>query len=587
MAKDSALDVAHSPAAPVAERYDATAEAATVAGSSQLAKTLFPAAEMQPVIDQIRQIYEQEDMQKAARGQLIKGPWQDKKRPKQAGQSVFLDDMQVSLQGDYWERPGLLGFDSMRAMVDQTPVLNAIVMTRIKQVLRFCRPQMEKGGPGFVIKHIDPTVKLSDEQQQSVALLQGFIINCGWEGNPRKRKRLKRDSFSQFMAKSIRDSLSMDASPIETVFKRDRNLGIDGFHAVDGASVRLCTEQGYQGDDEIFAVQVVEGNIRTLYDYDSLVYEVRNPRSDVTACGYGYGEPEMLIKIVTYLLNTMSFNGNYFDKNSIPRGILHMVGNFSQEDTMAFKRYWNAMQRGVDNAHNMPVMFSKDAESKAEFAEIGGQIDEMAFAKWMAFLTSVACAIYGTVPEEISMESFSAGSTSSLSGNDTEEKLVSSSDKGLRPLLSFYEGMLSDFVIQEFSPQYMFAFTGLDEEDKETQFETFKLAATWDEARGKIGLDPVDGALGAAPINATLLQPWMQENGVGLPPEPQDDFGNPDEADAADQGETSPGVADEDSAGADDGSPDFGSTPDDDGGGDEMSKAAPDFGLPPIHIIEP
>jgi hypothetical protein len=45
------------------------------------------------------------------------------------------------------------------------------------------------------------------------------------------------------MAKSVRDTLTMDAAPIETEFKRARDLGLDGFYAVDGASVRLCTER--------------------------------------------------------------------------------------------------------------------------------------------------------------------------------------------------------------------------------------------------------------------------------------------------------------------------------------------------------
>lgn len=581
---DKAASVAQNAAAPAAERHDAEVEFRKAEGVSGLAAQLLPSAEIQPVIDFIESQWEDSMMAKG--GVVIKGPWADRKRER-GGQSVFVDDFQVQAQGAYWDRPGLLGFDSMRAMVEQTPILNSIILTRIRQVNRFCRPQMGGAGPGFLIKHIDPNHELSPEQQDSVQRLTKFITNCGWEAKPRLRKKLKRDAFHQFMAKFVRDSLTMDASPIETEFKRDRSLGLDGFYSVDGATVRLCTEEGYDGDDQIFALQVIQGNIRHAYTMDDLVYEVRNPRSDVTACGYGYSETEMLIKVVTYLLNAMTYNGSFFDKNSIPRGLLQLVGNYDPSDLAAFKRAWNAMIRGVQNSHNMPVMVAKDTESKAMFTEIGGQLDEMAFAKWLTFLTSIACSMWGIAPEEVSMESFAA-SKSALSGNDTEEKIVSSTDKGLRPLLTFGETVLSDFVIQEFSEEFQFAFVGLDDEDKQAKNERQKLTMRWNEMRALDGLDPVQGPMGDAPMNPVLITPWLQEQGIG---QEQEDFGDPDAADAEADGGAAGEDEEQDSGEAGDGdasgggAPDFGSG---EAGSDDMAKALSDadFGLPPVWRLE-
>lgn len=524
---ETAASVALNPAASPAERYDAQAEVTRGA----LASSLLPSAEVQPVIDYINEQFEEQAFQKAlSKGNVI--PFPPKGRGDRGMQSVTLDEYQISAQGYYWDRPGILNFDSMRAMVDATPLLNAILLTRIRQINRFCHPQMDQAEAGFVIRHVDKNIELNDEQSASVARLQQFMLNCGWETNPRRRKRLKRDNFAGFMAKSVRDTLTLDAAPIETEFKRDRSMGLDGFYAVDGGSIRLCTEDGYQGDDEIYALQVIQGRIRTAYTYDDLIYEVRNPRTDVRSCGYGTSETEMLIKVVTYLLNTMTFNGSFFDKNSIPRGLLSLVGNYDASDIAAFKRYWTAMTKGIQNAFNLPVIVSKDSESKAQFQEIGGQLNEMAFAKWMTFLTSVACAIYGIAPEEVSMESFTVGK-SSLSGSDTEEKIISSNDKGLRPLLSFYQNMFSDFIIQEFSPQYMFQWMGLDGDDAKTQFEKRKLAETWNESRAEIGLDPIEGALGDAPINPSLMSAWSAERQATLQAE-NEDFGTPPDGDDVD-----------------------------------------------------
>lgn len=576
---DESLASALSAAAPAQERYDAQVEFARGEGTLQQALQL--SEDIAPVIGQIRDILEEQDLAKSARGNLIVGPWKDK-RATTGGQSVFLDDFQIVTQGNYWDRPGLLGFDSMRAMIDQTPILNSIILTRIRQVSRFCRPQLNATDTGFTIGHIDRKVELNDEQQKSVQLLQGFMTNCGWETDPRRRKRLKRDSLTQFMAKSVRDTLTMDSAPIETEFKRARDLGLDGFYAVDGATIRLCSEQGYEGDDEVFALQVIQGNIRTAYTYDDLVYEVRNPRTDVTACGYGYSEAEMLVRIVTYLLNTMTYNGSFFDKNAIPRGMLNLVGNYSPEDLAAFKRYWNAMCRGTGNVHNMPIMVAKDGESKSEFVEIGGQLSEMAFGKWMTFLTSIACAVYGAAPEDISMESYSEGK-SSLSGSDTAEKLVSSNDKGLRPLLGYYEGVFSDFILQPFSPEYSFRFVGLDGDDSQKRFERSKLTLTWNEARGIDGYDPIPGPLGDMPLNQTFIAPWQAVTGIGQP-EPEDDFGDPDAEGDDDAGGGEPPAAsgpvgDKPPAGGDaDKAPDFGAPP-----AAGLAKAM-DFGLPIFKI---
>lgn len=591
---DSAASIAQNPAAPAAERYDAQVDFTKSHGVASLAETLLPSNEIAPVIDMIRESFaEQEEMAKAARGNLIVGPWAEKKPIVEAGQSVFLDQFQIQMQGGYWDRPGLLGFDSMRAMVEQTPVLNSIILTRIRQMNRFCRVQADRNDVGFRIQHVDPTVELDEEQQKSVQHLQRFMSNCGWDTDPRTRKRLRRDSFSQFMAKSVRDSLTMDAAPIETVFKRDKKLGLAGFHAVDGASIRLCTEVGYNGDDEIQAVQVVEGNVRTAYTFDDLVYEVRNPRSDVRACGYGYGEPEMLIRIVTYLLNAMTYNGSFFDKNSIPRGILTVFGNYDTKDVGSFRRYWNSMIRGVDNSHNMPILVSKDQESGANFTEVGGQLDEMAFGKWLTFLTSIACAIYGTAPEEISMESFSSDK-SSLSGSDTGEKLISANDKGFRPLLGFYENTLTDFVVQSFSPNYCFRFYGLDNEDGKQRFERAKLSNTWNEFRTADGLDPIEGPLGDMPMNQAFIQTWSAENDVGQPEQPQgpgEDFGDPDAAEGdgfGDVGQPEAAGGDADGADpADDADGDQQPPDDSDGFGEDMNKAIKpeDFGMP-IYRVE-
>lgn len=564
---DAARQVAFDPRAPADERADAQAELQKAAMPRALSD-LIPAANIQPIIDYINRDLEEQSMAKALqRANVIPFPSMAAKDLKARGmQSVWIDDLQINVNGDWFERPGSFSFDAMRAMVEQTPVLNAVIMTRQRQVSRFCRPQKGGKGPGFKIASKESTENIDDNEKQSMKLLETFLMNSGWESKPRQRMRLKRDNFPNLMAKLVRDSLTMDSMAIETEWKRDKSLGLDGLYAVDGATIRLCSEEGYQGEDEIFALQVIQGQIRSAYTYDDLIYVPRNPRTDVIAGGYGLAETELLIRVVTGFLNAFTYNTKYFDSNSLPKGILNLYGNYSEEDIASFKRMWNGMVKGVSNAWTLPVMVSKDQESKAEFSEFGEGVNEVMFAKWMTFLASIICAIYGIAPDEINFESFTTG-TSSLSGSDTEEKLSFSKDKGLRPLLSYLEGTISEYVIGEFSDKYEFQFTGLDEEDEKQVWERKKLTRTVNEIRAEDGIEKTDGKWGDAPLNPSLVTVWQAENQAE-----EGDFGTPGAA----PGEGDPQDGD---FGGEQGGDDFGQQ--DDGQQGDGGEEQPQPGKPP------
>ena len=538
MTHETAFTVARDERAPADERYDANAELTKSAISN-------PAERILPLIEWVRDSYADQEMNKSLPN-VIPFPSMAARKHQPGMQSVQLDDNQVGIFGEYYESPGSFGFDSMRQMVLQTPILNSIVMTRIRQVQRFCRSQENGKGPGFEIRLRDREATVGNAEKESIAALEQFFTHCGWENNPRARARLKRDEFTTFMSKSVRDTLTMDSAPIETEYKKDKKLGMDGFYAVDGATIRLCTEAGYKGDDEIRALQVVQGQLRSAYTFDDLIYQPRNPRSDVLVGGYGLGEPEMLVTIVTHMLNAMTYNGKYFDSNSIPKGLLHLSGDYDTNDLAAFKRMWQGMVKGISNAWAMPVMVSKDQESKASFEKFGCDITDMQFEKWTSFLTSVACAIYGIGPDEINIASFSSNSGGLSSGADTGDKIAASKDKGLLPLLHYYENLFSDYVVADFSDKYCFRFTGLDDEDEKQKFEEDKLILSVNELRANRGYDKMDAAWGDAPLNPSLVGAWQAEAQAG-----QEDYGQPGEA--AGPGEDKP-----DFGGGADGEQDFG-----------------------------
>lgn len=531
---DKPLEVAYNPSAPADERGDAMRQAQAAAMPSSISSSTFE------LVKFVAEQYEEEQFAKAlAKNNVVPFPSKAAQSGDKGMHSVYLDDTRIQLQGEWYERPSNFTFEAMRNMVDGTPILSAVIWTRQRQVKQFCRAQVEgKEGAGFKIALRDPNAKVGPQEQETIGLLQNFFTNCGWEFNPRQRQRLKRDNFSNFMAKLTRDSLIMDSSPIETVYKRDRSRGIDGLHAVDGSTIRLCSEVGYEGDDEIFAIQVVEGQVRSAYTYNDLIYVPRNPRADVLVGGYGMSETETLIRVVTGFLNAMTYNLKYFDSNAIPKGLLHLSGDYSQDDLSAFKRYWNSMVKGINNAWTLPVMVSKNQESKATFENFGVDVNEIMFAKWMTFLTSIICAIYGMAPDEINFESFTSGH-SPLSGKDTQEKLVNSKDKGLKPFLAHWEDLFSDYVVAEFGDKYWFRWTGLDEKTQEQAWTEEQALSTLNEARAKRGMEEVDW--GGVPLNPALLGAYQTATA------PQDDYGDPSQPDFGGYGDDDeePGAGDQ------------------------------------------
>lgn len=566
---DQARHVAFDDRAPADERRDAQAELQREA-MPQVRDEYIPPAMIAPLVEYMRKSAEEQEFAKALqRRDIIQIPTFEN-RGRQAGmQSVVLDDFQFGSMGPYYERQGAFNFEALRMMVDQTPVLSAVVFQRIRQVQRFCRPQVGGRGPGFQIVPVDRENKDAKQAKaDNIKVIENFFRNCGHEKNARARQRLRRDEFSTFVSKLVRDSLTLDSMPIETEWKRDRKLGIDGIYAVDGATIRLCTEQTYHGADEIFAVQVVQGLVRTPYTYDDLIYVPRNPTTNVMAGGYGMSEVELLVKVVTGFLNAFTYNVKFFDSNAIPKGILNLYGNYNQDDINAFKRYWNAMVKGINNAWSLPVMISKDQESKAQFESFGDGVNELMFGKWMTFLTSIICALFGMAPEEINFESFTNG-TSSLSGDDTEEKIVNSKDKGLQPLLAYMENVFTEYIVNDFDEELCFAWTGLNEEKPETVFERKKLTMTVNEMRAEDGREKITQAWGDAPLNPALMGAWQTEN-----QQQPEDFGQPGAG--GDQGGGDQGGGDQagDFGQADDGG-DFG-----DPGAEQDPAAGGDQGAP-------
>lgn len=413
------------------------------------------------------------------------------------------------------EPPAPGGFHFLRDVVNNVDILKAVILTRCRQILSFCQPERDGEPLGFHFIRKDGE-KVSKRDKDRIDRLESWVLNCGDEIDPRRRKRMRRDDMAGFIHKHLFDSLSADSAPVEVEPTRN-GRSISGIYAVPFDTVRLCTEEGYEGDDEICGVQVIDGTAHVTYTYDDLIYEVRNPRTDLYVCGYGFAEAEMVVRALTAYLNAFTYNAAGLDRNSVPRGLLFLLGEYDQRQLGRFRNNMDAMLSGAGNQWKIPVLAGSGDKAGATYVPIDNNFNEMLLAKWMTLVVSIVCAVYSIDPNEIHFDSFSSQQSSPLSGKDTSEKLAHSRDKGLLPLLKHVKRLYNTHLIPLIDPDYRLEFTGLNEEEAELKAKRLELTSTIDELRELDGRDPhPDKAIGAAPASQSHLPLYMQERQMAL-----------------------------------------------------------------------
>jgi hypothetical protein len=417
------------------------------------------------------------------------------------------------------EKPTAGGFAFLREVIGQVDLLKATIMVARQEIMNFAQPIRSKQPLGYRIKRRDGE-KEAKADIPNIRRIEEWLSNCGDIPERAKREKIGRDTFRTFLAKHVWDSLSLDAGPIE-LERPSPGTPPTGMYTPDAATVRLCTEQGYEGDDSIRAIQVIDSAPYTAYTYDDILYNVRNPRTDLIVNGYGYAESEMVIRMLTAWLSSFEFNRAGMDRNAIPRKILAMTG-FEQRELNAMAEVLRTRLTGAGNQFKLPLIGltppnqQGQAGKDIQVIDIDQQLNDMFLHKWMTLIASIVTAPFGMHPGQINMSAFDAAQSSPLSGSDTEEKLANARDKGLLPRLAYFGAEL-DQIVYELDPRYEFEFGGFNEEDPQRAFEREKLTATVNEMRDAAGQPPHPiEIIGNAPAdNPALLQLYMASLGVG------------------------------------------------------------------------
>lgn len=290
-----------------------------------------------------------------------------------------------------------------------------------------------------------------------------------------------------FLRKGIFDSLSLDAWTFEKVPNR-RGDRLTELWATDAATIEFVidrddapsnhpdwgivyepvTRRGMTDKGDIEYVQVIDGQVEAEYTCDELAYMIRNPKTDVRWSPFGVSELEVLIEIVTAVVNSVRYNSSYFTASSMPQGVLEIVGKYQQKDLEQFSRFWKTMTTGAAGKWKVPVMALEDGQG-LKFTNFKQSNRDMEFVAFLDFLLEIGCAVYQIDKAEVG---FSSQKQKGLIQSDsTKAKVEASQDKGLVPLMEFVADSLNHEVIDVINPDFAVTWVGLSEEDEDAKWD--------------------------------------------------------------------------------------------------------------------
>lgn len=408
----------------------------------------------------------------------------------------FNDPFQLldSIGMGYRANPSQVTYETLRQMTERDTVVGAILGVRIGQVNSFCKPQENKYSIGFKIqpRDKDKRKRLSDSEKERCTRIQNFITHMGLEPN------VERDGLRNFMKKSVRDRLTYDQVCWEKT--KTRGGGVHEVFVVPGDTIRIAHPRDAKGTPPDVAqlrkmikyVQIINGEIAAEFTPQELAFCVANPRTSLRTFGYGFPEPQMLITTITAHIWAEEWNRKAFSQGSTIKGVLNMKGNVPPKMYEAFKRQWTAQVAGVHNAWRTPILNSDGID----FTQMQMSNTEMGYQMWIEYLVKIACALYQMDPAEINFDLRGGVGQQPVFMSDNQAQQQESKDRGLKPILEFFEDMINRHIIWCIDPMFEFIFAGLDAKTEEQAIELRQKQGmtthTLNEMRAMEDLPPVE-----------------------------------------------------------------------------------------------
>jgi hypothetical protein len=370
----------------------------------------------------------------------------------------------------YKYKPQGLSSELLRVM-SNTPQIRAIINTRIEQAENFGDFRIDNQVPGWTVakkKGLFDTgdKELTNKEKQEIEYVVKFLesggTGDGWNF----------EGWETFTRKLYNDSWSLDQGVFEVAI--DRTGKPISFECYDGGTFYIAEHNEHNANLDAYKINgylpryvQVFGNVKQNEYYPwELCFGVRNASSSIHLNGYGLSEMEVLIQVITWMLNSNQYNGNFFQQGSNPKGILNFKDNVSDETLNGFKQNWRNTLSGTNNSHKLAAI----SGGNLEWINMQLTNRDMEFNEWNQFLTIIACTVFRIDPSEVG---FNVGVGNSVFGQDGQkERLRHSKEKGLEPFLKFWQRKITKYLVAPLTGgKYEFKFTGIEPDDEDAALE--------------------------------------------------------------------------------------------------------------------
>lgn len=390
-------------------------------------------------------------------------------------------------------------------------LISSIIQSRADTVMRFSRPQLKptKLEMGFKVVKRDGRWDLSEEEKEEVMMLEDFIMHCGRKKNVAKSDELL---FSNFLKMTVRDALTFGHVAVEKIMTRGgalhrfRPVPSESTYLVSSKTSKDIIKAEVENARQAYSTSRKDANdpkmkqkmnaqnveyykyVQMSYDNkvlaafgdEDLIFKLFNPQNFQDSMGYCYSPLELAVINVTNHLNVENYNANFFTHGYAARGILHLKGNVTQSALASFRRQFYNQINGAQHAWRTPIISGLD---DVDWVSLAGSNKEMEYLQYNDHVMRALCTQFQIDPMELGLEYLTKGGGGGVrSGATGEEKIQSSRERGLLPILMFFEDLVNADIIpaidKELAKKYRFIFTGYTDESPQTNVSLLQAEMT-------------------------------------------------------------------------------------------------------------
>lgn len=437
-------------------------------------------------------------------------PEQGHDADKQIGRKAIVDDPYFDLMGtqvNFKHKLTRISNKTLKEVSVRDWLVSAIIQCRIDTLLRFSRPEHRKLEMGFKVVKKDNSSHYTADERSEIAAIEDFIYNCGRKENtPGDDKML----FGEFLKLVARDALTFGHVAIEKV--KTRAGGLHRFRPMPAESVYLInknitrkqaeqdaaqmakllkpkSDNDPRADQEVNTVEndylkyvqvSYDNRPLTTFGDEDMVFKLFNPQNFADSQGYCYSPLELAIINVTNHLNVENYNANFFTHGYAARGVLHLKGTVTQQQLANFRRSFYNTISGTQHSWRTPIVAGLD---EVQWVPMSANAREMEYINFNNHLMRILCAQFQIDPMELGLDYLISGTgRAPMQQANNQYKITYSRERGLIPILMFFEDMMNCDIIPAIAPElgnkYKFMFTGMTDDTPQTEIAQMQAEMT-------------------------------------------------------------------------------------------------------------